>query len=86
MTFTGDGGHAGGQLMAVRNDAGLAAAELSLHVEIATLATGAGRCTAQAAPAKRGARGCAAGWGANDECYHCCSSQHHLITVEYMHC
>ena len=41
VTFTGDGGHAGGQLMAVRNDAGLAAAELSLHVETATLATGA---------------------------------------------
>ncbi len=40
VTFTGDGGHAGGQLMAVRNDAGLAAAELSLHVETATLATG----------------------------------------------
>ena len=49
MTFTGDGGHAGGQLMAVRNDAGLAAAELALHVEAATLATGAGaaaRCAA----------------------------------------
>ena len=39
VTFTGDGGHAGGQLMAVRNDAGLAAAELALHVEAATLAT-----------------------------------------------
>ncbi len=51
VTFTGDGGHAGGQLMAVRNDAGLAAAELSLHVETATLATGAGHCTAHMTPA-----------------------------------
>ena len=40
VRFTGDGGHAGGQLMAARNDAALAAAALALFVETATLATG----------------------------------------------
>lgn len=39
--FRGDGGHAGALLMPDRNDAGLAAAELALAVEAATLATGA---------------------------------------------
>jgi hypothetical protein len=37
----GDGGHAGAQLMAWRNDASLAAAELALFVERAALGTGA---------------------------------------------
>ncbi|KAF6252617.1 N-carbamyl-L-amino acid amidohydrolase [Scenedesmus sp. NREL 46B-D3] len=40
--FYGDGGHAGAQLMPLRNDAGLAGAELALAVEAHTLATGAG--------------------------------------------
>lgn len=39
--FSGDGGHAGAQLMPLRNDAGLAGAELALAVEAHTLATGA---------------------------------------------
>ncbi|KAG1660010.1 hypothetical protein FOA52_009830 [Chlamydomonas sp. UWO 241] len=39
VEFHGDGGHAGAQLMPLRNDAGLAAAELALAVEAATLAT-----------------------------------------------
>ncbi|KAF6265214.1 hypothetical protein COO60DRAFT_1689649 [Scenedesmus sp. NREL 46B-D3] len=38
----GDGGHAGAQLMPLRNDAGLAGAELALAVEAHTLAMGAG--------------------------------------------
>ncbi|PNH09430.1 N-carbamoyl-L-amino acid hydrolase [Tetrabaena socialis] len=40
--FTGDGGHAGGQLMPIRNDAGLAGAELALAVERHVLGTGSG--------------------------------------------
>lgn len=40
VVFRGDGGHAGALLMPDRNDAGLAAAELALAVEKATLATG----------------------------------------------
>ena len=40
-SFHGDGGHAGAQLMPLRNDASLAAAELALKVEAAVLATGA---------------------------------------------
>ena len=40
VEFKGDGGHAGAQLMPLRNDAGLAAAELALAVEKHTLATG----------------------------------------------
>ena len=39
-SFHGDGGHAGAQLMPLRNDASLAAAELALKVEEAVLATG----------------------------------------------
>ena len=38
--FHGDGGHAGAQLMPLRNDASLAAAELALKVEEVVLATG----------------------------------------------
>lgn len=38
VTFRGGGGHAGALLMHLRADAGLAAAELALHVESATLA------------------------------------------------
>ena len=41
IEFTGDGGHAGAQLMPWRNDAGLAGAELMMEVEAAALATGA---------------------------------------------
>lgn len=41
IVFRGTGGHAGALLMPDRNDAGLAAAELALAVEKATLATGA---------------------------------------------
>ncbi|KAK9833438.1 hypothetical protein WJX81_005498 [Elliptochloris bilobata] len=41
VRFSGDGGHAGAQLMPRRNDAGLAAAELALAVEAAALGTGA---------------------------------------------
>eukprot|EP00879_Flechtneria_rotunda_P023202 GHRR01024533.1.p1 GENE.GHRR01024533.1~~GHRR01024533.1.p1 ORF type:complete len:391 (+),score=124.45 GHRR01024533.1:482-1654(+) len=41
VKFQGDGGHAGAQLMPLRNDAGLAGAELALAVEAHTLATGA---------------------------------------------
>ncbi|GFR43405.1 hypothetical protein Agub_g4485 [Astrephomene gubernaculifera] len=41
VVFAGEGGHAGGQLMPDRNDAGLAGAELALAVEAAVLATGA---------------------------------------------
>ncbi|KAI3424303.1 hypothetical protein D9Q98_009857 [Chlorella vulgaris] len=40
VSFSGDGGHAGAQLMAWRNDASLAAAELALFVERAALGTG----------------------------------------------
>ncbi|KAG2501988.1 hypothetical protein HYH03_000484 [Edaphochlamys debaryana] len=40
VTFHGDGGHAGGQLMPDRNDAGLAGAELALAVERHVLASG----------------------------------------------
>ncbi|KAG2439474.1 hypothetical protein HXX76_004828 [Chlamydomonas incerta] len=40
VLFVGDGGHAGGQLMPDRNDAGLAGAELALAVERHVLATG----------------------------------------------
>ena len=40
-SFTGDGGHAGAQLMPARNDALLAAAELTLAVEGFALGTGA---------------------------------------------
>ncbi|KXZ51996.1 hypothetical protein GPECTOR_10g1018 [Gonium pectorale] len=40
VVFVGDGGHAGGQLMPARNDAGLAGAELALAVERHVLATG----------------------------------------------
>jgi len=40
VTFRGGGGHAGALLMHRRADAGLAAAELALHVESATLAHG----------------------------------------------
>lgn len=40
-SFTGDGGHAGAQLMPARNDALLAAAELALAVEGFALGTGA---------------------------------------------
>lgn len=40
VSFHGDGGHAGAQLMPLRNDASLAAAELALKVEAAVLATG----------------------------------------------
>ncbi len=40
VAFHGDGGHAGAQLMPLRNDASLAAAELALEVEKAVLATG----------------------------------------------
>lgn len=40
VEFHGDGGHAGAQLMPLRNDAGLAGAELALEVERHTLATG----------------------------------------------
>lgn len=36
----GDGGHAGAQLMPLRNDASLAAAELAIFVEQAALGTG----------------------------------------------
>jgi ureidoglycolate amidohydrolase len=41
VSFHGEGGHAGGQLMFRRNDASLAAAELALAVEQAALSTGA---------------------------------------------
>lgn len=41
ITFSGGGGHAGALLMHRRADAALAAAELALHVEKATLAHGA---------------------------------------------
>ncbi|KAG7668472.1 hypothetical protein Ndes2437B_g06879 [Nannochloris sp. 'desiccata'] len=41
VSFHGEGGHAGGQLMFRRNDASLAAAELALAVEKAALSTGA---------------------------------------------
>jgi ureidoglycolate amidohydrolase len=41
VSFHGEGGHAGGQLMFRRNDASLAAAELGLAVEKAALSTGA---------------------------------------------
>ena len=41
ISFHGDGGHAGAQLMPLRNDASLAAAELALLVEAAALETGA---------------------------------------------
>jgi ureidoglycolate amidohydrolase len=41
VSFHGEGGHAGGQLMFRRNDAALAAAELALAVEKAALSTGA---------------------------------------------
>jgi ureidoglycolate amidohydrolase len=41
ITFIGGGGHAGALLMHRRADAALAAAELALHVEKATLAHGA---------------------------------------------
>ncbi|MEW5302644.1 MAG: hypothetical protein WDW38_008051 [Sanguina aurantia] len=41
VQFFGDGGHAGGQLMPLRNDAGLAGAELSLALEAHVLGTGA---------------------------------------------
>lgn len=40
VSFSGDGGHAGAQLMHYRNDAGLAAAEIALFVENTVLATG----------------------------------------------
>lgn len=40
VTFQGDGGHAGGQKMKLRNDASLAASELALFVERTALATG----------------------------------------------
>lgn len=40
VTFRGGGGHAGALLMHRRADVGLAAAELALHVESATLAHG----------------------------------------------
>ncbi|KAL2613957.1 hypothetical protein R1flu_025649 [Riccia fluitans] len=40
VDFKGDGGHAGAVLMPFRNDAGLAAAELSLAVETHVLASG----------------------------------------------
>ncbi|EFJ52855.1 hypothetical protein VOLCADRAFT_55680, partial [Volvox carteri f. nagariensis] len=40
VKFSGDGGHAGGQLMPDRNDAGLAGAELALAVERHVLGTG----------------------------------------------
>lgn len=40
VTFGGGGGHAGALLMPLRTDASLAAAELALHVEAATLAHG----------------------------------------------
>lgn len=39
VRFSGDGGHAGAQLMPLRNDASLAASELALAVEEAVLAT-----------------------------------------------
>ena len=42
LAATGDGGHAGAQLMPLRNDASLAAAELALFVERAALGTGEG--------------------------------------------
>eukprot|EP00199_Chlamydomonas_sp_CCMP681_P000954 CAMPEP_0119102132 /NCGR_PEP_ID=MMETSP1180-20130426/986_1 /TAXON_ID=3052 ORGANISM="Chlamydomonas cf sp, Strain CCMP681" /NCGR_SAMPLE_ID=MMETSP1180 /ASSEMBLY_ACC=CAM_ASM_000741 /LENGTH=450 /DNA_ID=CAMNT_0007086367 /DNA_START=50 /DNA_END=1402 /DNA_ORIENTATION=+ len=41
ILFHGDGGHAGAQLMPLRNDASLAAAEVALGVERFVLATGA---------------------------------------------
>lgn len=41
VEFHGDGGHGGALLMPYRNDAGLAAAELSLEVETHVLSTGA---------------------------------------------
>ena len=40
VAFGGGGGHAGALLMPLRTDASLAAAELALHVEAATLAHG----------------------------------------------
>ncbi|EFN51633.1 hypothetical protein CHLNCDRAFT_140072 [Chlorella variabilis] len=40
VSFSGDGGHAGAQLMPWRNDASLAAAELALFVEHAALSAG----------------------------------------------
>lgn len=40
VEFVGQGGHAGGQLMPLRNDAGLAGAEFALAVEAAALSTG----------------------------------------------
>lgn len=40
VEFRGDGGHAGAQLMPLRNDVGLAGSELALEVEKHTLATG----------------------------------------------
>ncbi|KAI7836995.1 hypothetical protein COHA_009177 [Chlorella ohadii] len=40
VKFSGDGGHAGAQLMPLRNDASLAAAELAIFVEQAALGTG----------------------------------------------
>lgn len=41
VRFSGDGGHAGAQLMPLRNDASLAASELALFLEKTVLATGA---------------------------------------------
>lgn len=40
ISFAGSGGHAGALLMHRRADASLAAAELALHVEAATLVHG----------------------------------------------
>ena len=40
VSFRGEGGHAGGQLMGRRNDASLAAAELALEIEAAARGTG----------------------------------------------
>lgn len=48
VDFYGPGGHAGGQLMRERADAGLAAAELMLAVEAAALATGSENTVATA--------------------------------------
>ena len=73
----GDGGHAGAQLMPLRNDAALGAAELALAVEAAVLATGGWVLAVWMGAGWLAGRGCAAVFlllagGSNPG--HCCSS------------
>ena len=58
VSFSGDGGHAGAQLMPLRNDASLAGAELALFVERTVLATGQLSCRAALLPASPSASAC----------------------------